>query len=227
MKKAVVLLSGGLDSTTALFLAKSKGYEVYALSFNYGQRHKKEIECARNAAKNAGAADFILVTTNMNAWGGSALTDKNIDVPESDLKTDEIPVTYVPARNMIFLSYAASYAEAIGAQDIFIGVSEVDYSGYVDCRHEFIDAMENAINLGTVCAVEAGKKIKIHAPFLHMTKAGEIKLGMKLGVNYSKTWTCYKGDELACGVCDSCKLRLKAFKEAGFRDPLKYREGNN
>lgn len=227
MKKAVVLLSGGLDSTTALYLAKSKGYEVYALSFNYGQRHKKEIQCARNAAKSAGAADFILVTTNMNAWGGSALTDKNIDVPKSHLETDEIPVTYVPARNMIFLSYAASYAEAIGAQDIFIGVSEVDYSGYVDCRHEFIEAMENAINLGTVCAVEHGKKIKIHAPFLHMTKAEEIKLGMKLGVDYSKTWTCYNGNELACGVCDSCKLRLKAFKEAGFRDPLKYREGNN
>lgn len=226
MKKAVVLLSGGLDSTTALYLAKSQGYEVYALSFNYGQRHKKEIECARNAAKSAGAANFILVNTNMDAWGGSALTDKNINVPESNTNYEKIPVTYVPARNMIFLSYAASYAEAIGAQDIFIGVSEVDYSGYVDCRHEFIDSMEKAINLGTVCAVEDGKKIKIHAPFINMAKSEEIKLGMKLHVNYGKTWTCYKGGELPCGVCDSCKLRLKAFKEAGYVDPLKY-EGEN
>lgn len=223
MKKAVVLLSGGLDSTTALYLAKSQGYEVYAVSFDYGQRHKKEIQCAKNIAASAGAADFITIKTNMNAWGGSALTDENIEVPEGDINNNDIPVTYVPARNMIFLSYAASYAEAIGAQDIFIGVSEVDYSGYVDCRQEFIQAMEKAINAGTVCAVENGKKIKIHAPFLHMTKAEEVKLGMKLGVDYSKTWTCYKGEDLACGTCDSCLLRIKAFKEAGYEDPIKYK----
>lgn len=222
MKKAVVLLSGGLDSSTAIYLAKKEGYEVYAISFDYGQRHDKELDCAKNIAEKAGVREHIIVTTNMNAWGGSALTDKNIEVPEGKEESKEIPVTYVPARNMIFLSYAASYAEVVGAQDIFIGVSEVDYSGYVDCREEFISAMENAINNGTVCAVEQGRKIKIHAPFLHMTKAEEIKLGKELGVDYGLTWSCYKGEELACGVCDSCMLRLKAFKEAGYEDPVKY-----
>ncbi|MFT8313651.1 MAG: 7-cyano-7-deazaguanine synthase QueC [Clostridium sp.] len=222
MKKAVVLLSGGLDSTTALYLAKSQGFEVYAISFNYGQRHKKEIESAKKVAEKADIKEHIIVDTNMNAWGGSALTDSHIQVPEGDENRQDIPVTYVPARNMIFLSYAASYAEAVGAQDIFIGVSQVDYSGYVDCRKEFIDAMENAINKGTVCAVEDNKPIKIHAPFMNMTKAEEIKLGMELGVDYSLTWTCYNGYENACGHCDSCLLRLKAFEEAGYEDPVKY-----
>lgn len=224
MKKAVVLLSGGLDSTTALYLAKSQGFEVYAISFNYGQRHKKEIESAKKVAEKADIKEHIIVNTNMNAWGGSALTDSHIQVPEGEENRQDIPVTYVPARNMIFLSYAASYAEAVGAQDIFIGVSQVDYSGYVDCRKEFIDAMENAINKGTVCAVEDNKPIKIHAPFMNMTKAEEIKLGMKLGVDYSLTWTCYNGYENACGHCDSCLLRLKAFEEAGYEDPVKYME---
>lgn len=222
MKKAVVLLSGGLDSSTAVYLAKKEGFEVYAVSFDYGQRHDKELNCAKNVAEKAGVKEHVVVTTNMNVWGGSALTDKNIEVPEGKEDSKDIPVTYVPARNMIFLAYAASYAEAIGAQDIFIGVSEVDYSGYVDCREEFINAMENAINHGTVCAVEQGRKIKIHAPFLNMTKAEEIKLGMELGVNYSLTWSCYKGEALACGTCDSCMLRLKAFKEAGYKDPVEY-----
>lgn len=222
MKKAVVLLSGGLDSTTALYLAKSQGFEVYAISFNYGQRHKKEIESAKKVAEKADIKEHIIVDTNMNAWGGSALTDSHIQVPEGDENRQDIPVTYVPARNMIFLSYAASYAEAVGAQDIFIGVSQVDYSGYVDCRKEFIDAMENAINKGTVCAVEDNKPIKIHAPFMNMTKAEEIKLGMELGVDYSLTWTCYNSYENACGHCDSCLLRLKAFEEAGYEDPVKY-----
>ncbi|MBV7273540.1 7-cyano-7-deazaguanine synthase QueC [Clostridium sp. PL3] len=226
MKKAVVLLSGGLDSSTVVYLAKKEGYEVYAISFDYGQRHDKELNCAKNIAEKAGVKEHIVVTTNMNAWGGSALTDKNIEVPEGKEESKEIPVTYVPARNMIFLSYAASYAEVVGAQDIFIGVSEVDYSGYVDCREEFINAMENAINNGTVCAVEQGRKIKIHAPFLHMTKSQEIKLGKELGVDYGLTWSCYKGEELACGVCDSCMLRLKAFKEAGYEDPVKYAKNN-
>lgn len=224
MKKAVVLLSGGLDSTTALYLAKSQGFEVYAISFNYGQRHKKEIESAKKVAEKSDVKEHIIVNTNMNAWGGSALTDSHIQVPEGEENRQEIPVTYVPARNMIFLSYAASYAEAVGAQDIFIGVSQVDYSGYVDCRKEFIDAMENAINKGTVCAVEDNKPIKIHAPFMNMTKAEEIKLGMELGVDYSLTWTCYNGYENACGHCDSCLLRLKAFEEAGYKDPVKYME---
>ena len=222
MKKAVVLLSGGLDSSTAVYLAKKEGFEVYAVSFDYGQRHDKELNCAKNVAEKAGVKEHVIVTTNMNVWGGSALTDKSIEVPEGKEDSKDIPVTYVPARNMIFLAYAASYAEAIGAQDIFIGVSEVDYSGYVDCREEFINAMENAINHGTVCAVEQGRKIKIHAPFLNMTKAEEIKLGMELGVDYSLTWSCYKGEAFACGTCDSCMLRLKAFEEAGYKDPVEY-----
>ena len=223
MEKAVVLLSGGLDSATALYLAKSEGFEVYALSLEYGQKHKKEISCAKELAKKAGVKEHIIVNTNMDAWGGSALTDSSIEVPEADLESNSVPATYVPARNMIFLAYAASYAEAKGAQNIFIGVSEVDYSGYVDCRKEFIDGMENAINLGTVCAVENGKKIKIHAPFINMKKFEEIKLGEALGVDYSSTWTCYNGDEQACGVCDSCKLRLRAFEEAGCKDPIQYK----
>ena len=225
MKKAVVLLSGGLDSTTALYLAKKEGFEVYAISFDYGQRHDKELECAKNISEEAGVADYLVVKMNMNAWGGSALTDSKIEVPEANFESKEIPITYVPARNMIFLSLAASYAEVVGAQDIFIGVSEVDYSGYVDCRQEFLDSMEKAINLGTVCGAEQGKKIRIRAPFINMTKAEEIKLGIELGVDYGKTWSCYKGEEEACGVCDSCKLRLEAFEKAGYSDPLKYRGG--
>ncbi len=221
-KKAVVLHSGGLDSTTALYVAKSEGYDVYTITVDYGQRHKKELEAARLTAKKAGVSEHKVIVMNINTWGGSALTDKKIDIPENVEESDKIPVTYVPARNMIFLSVAASYAEAIGAQDIFIGVSQVDYSGYVDCREEFIKAMENAINKGTVCAVEEGKEITIHAPFMNMTKEEEIKLGEKLGVDYEITWTCYKGEEKACGVCDSCKLRLKAFEKAGLKDPLDY-----
>ena len=226
MKKAVVLLSGGLDSTTALYLAKKEGFEVYAISFDYGQRHDKELECAKNVAEEAGVADYIVVKTNMNTWGGSALTDSSIEVPEGNIESKEIPVTYVPARNMIFLSFAASYAEVVGAQDIFIGVSEVDYSGYVDCRQEFLDSMEKTINLATVCGAEQGKKIRIRAPFISMTKAEEVKLGMELGVDYGKTWSCYNGEEEACGTCDSCKLRLAAFESAGHKDPIKYRGEN-
>lgn len=222
MKKAVILLSGGLDSTTALYLAKSQGYEVYTMCFDYGQKHDKELKCAKIIADEAGVIEHIVVKTNMDAWGGSALTDKNMAVPEGMEHREGIPVTYVPARNMIFLAYAASYAEVVGAQDIFIGVSQVDYSGYVDCRQEFIEAMENAINMGTVCAAEHGKRIKVHAPFMYMTKTQEIQLGIKLGVDYSNTWTCYNGMDLACGKCDSCLLRMKAFEEAGSVDPVKY-----
>lgn len=220
-KKAVVLLSGGLDSATALYYAKSLGFtELYAISFMYGQKHNKEIEMAKKTAIKAQVKEHKIISLDMTLWGGSALTDNNISVPDYDANNKEIPVTYVPARNMVFLSIAASYAEAIQAQDIFIGVSQVDYSGYVDCRKEFIDAMENVINKGTVCAVEKNMPIKIHAPFMFMSKSDEIKLGLSLGVDYSNTWSCYKGTDKPCGTCDSCQLREDAFKNAGINDPL-------
>lgn len=219
-KKAVVLHSGGLDSTTALYLAISKGFEVYTISFDYGQRHRKELETAEKVAKLANVKEHQVARINLDAWGGSALTDLDIDIPKYKEEAKEIPVTYVPARNMIFLSVAASYAETIGARDIFIGVSQVDYSGYVDCREVFIKAMENAINLGTVAAVEKNSPMKVHAPFLHITKAEEIKIGLALNVPYEHTWSCYKGEEKPCMVCDSCMLRMKAFKEIGIVDPL-------
>ncbi len=220
MKKAVVLLSGGLDSAVAMYLAKSKGFEVHAVSFDYGQRHETELNYAKENAKRAGVAAHKIVTLNLGDFGGSSLTDMSMDVEDGDVSRTDIPVTYVPARNMVFLSIAASYAESIEAQDIFIGVSQVDYSGYVDCRQEFIDAMEAAINKGTVMGAEGGKPIKIHAPFVNMTKAEEIKLGMELGVDFGLTWSCYRGGEKPCGTCDSCLLRAKAFAEAGFEDGL-------
>jgi len=218
--KAIVLLSGGLDSAVALHYAKSRGFdELYALSFNYGQRHQRELECARQQVKDIGAKAHHVINLQLNLWGGSALTDSNIPVQNGDVNRKDIPSTYVPARNMVFLSVAASFAEAVGARDIFIGVSEVDYSGYVDCREEFILAMEQAVNKGTVCAVENNDPIKIHAPFIYKTKAEEIKLGMELGVQFAHTWSCYNGGEKPCGTCDSCLLRAKAFANAGFSDP--------
>lgn len=223
MSKAVVLLSGGLDSTTALYLAKKDGHEVHAISFDYGQRHRRELESAKAVAQKVGVASHNVVSLNLSAWGGSSLTDMSMKVEDGNAERTDIPMTYVPARNMVFLSVAASLAEAIGAQHIYIGVSQVDYSGYVDCRQVFIDAMEKAVNLGTVMSAEHGKHIEIHAPFVNMTKAEEIRLGNELGVDFGLTWSCYRGGERPCGTCDSCLLRAKAFKEAGVEDASLYR----
>lgn len=218
-KKAVVLLSGGLDSAVALWLAKSKGFEPHTLCFEYGQKHDKEIKQSALLAQKAGVKNHRLVTINIGQWGGSSLTDKEMEIEDGDIHRTDIPVTYVPARNMVFLSVAASYAEAIGAQDIFIGISEVDYSGYVDCRHSFINAMQEAINQGTVMGAEKNMPITIHAPFMNITKADEIILGNQLGVPFEHTWSCYRGEKTPCGTCDSCLLRAQAFKKAGINDP--------
>lgn len=221
MKKAIVLLSGGLDSTTALYLAKSEGFgEIYALTFEYGQKHDRELRAAREVARAAGVKEHKFVKLLLNQWDGCSLTDPKMEVPDGDLRRDTVPDTYVPARNMVFLSVAASYADALGVEDIYIGVSEVDYSGYVDCREEFIRSMERTINLGTVLGAERGRHITLHAPFMHMAKADEIRLGARLGVDYGLTWTCYRGGDRPCGTCDSCLLRAKAFAEAGMEDPL-------
>lgn len=221
MKKAIVLLSGGLDSTTALYVAQSQGFdEIYALTFVYGQKHERELESAKAVAKAAGVKEHKVVNLLLNQWDGCSLTDPKMEVADGNLERKDIPDTYVPARNMVFLSVAASWADALGITDIFIGVSEVDYSGYVDCREEFIQAMEKAINLGTVLGAEKKEHISLHAPFMHITKAEEIKWGARLGVDYSLTWTCYRGGDKPCGTCDSCLLRAKAFEEAGMEDPL-------
>ena len=221
MKKAIVLLSGGLDSSTALYLAKSQGFdEIYAITFEYGQKHDKELKSAIAIAEAAGVKEHKIVNLLLNQWSGCALTDPEMEVEDGNIERQDIPSTYVPARNMVFLSVAASWADALDITDIFIGVSEVDYSGYVDCREEFIKAMENAINLGTVLGAEKKQRITVHAPFMHMTKAEEVKLGVSLGVDFGLTWTCYRGDEHPCGVCDSCLLRAKAFAEANEIDPL-------
>ncbi|MCL2073625.1 MAG: 7-cyano-7-deazaguanine synthase QueC [Marinilabiliaceae bacterium] len=217
MKKAVILLSGGLDSAVVLWLARSKGYELYTLSFDYGQKHLKELESAKKLAELAGVKLHQIITLKLDQWGGSSLTDISKEIENGNLKRNEAPSTYVPARNMIFLSIAASFAETIGASDIFIGVSEVDYSGYVDCRKEFIDAMQNAINKGTESCVTKKSPITIQAPFIDKTKTEEILLALELGVPIEHTWSCYKGGDVPCGKCDSCLLREKAFKEAEFR----------
>ncbi len=224
MKKAVVLLSGGLDSSTCMAIAKHEGYELYALSFDYGQRHKKEMESAKEIARYFGAKEHKIMKIDLRQIGGSALTDDSIPVPENrdeEHMADEIPPTYVPARNTILLSFALAYAEVIDADAIYIGANALDYSGYPDCRPEYYKAFEKVARLGTKRGVE-GKPIEIKYPLINMTKAEIIKTGMKLGVPYELTWSCYKGGEKACGVCDSCKLRIKGFKEAGYRDPIEY-----
>ncbi|MEN7973655.1 MAG: 7-cyano-7-deazaguanine synthase QueC [Verrucomicrobiota bacterium] len=225
-KKAVVLLSGGLDSATAMAMALSEGFEVYAMSFNYGQRHSVELDCAAGQAR-ASAKEFKVVEIDLRAFGGSALTDE-IDVPKHDSLeevSEEIPVTYVPARNTIFLSYALAWAEVLGASDIFIGVNALDYSGYPDCRPGFIAAYEKMANLATVAGVQ-GQKLTIHTPLIDLTKAEIIKRGLELGVDYAKTTSCYDPapDGRACGHCDSCLLRQKGFMDAGTKDPRPYIE---
>lgn len=221
MRKALVLLSGGLDSSTALYVAKEQGFnELYAITFLYGQKHDKEIEASKAVAKAAGVKEHQFVQLMLNQWGSCSLTNEKMDIDDGNIHCTTIPNTYVPARNMVFLSVAASYADALDIADIFIGVSEVDYSGYVDCREEFIRSMEQTINLGTVLGAEKKQKITLHTPFMHMTKAEEICWGTRLGVDYGLTWTCYRGGEKPCGTCDSCLLRTKAFEEAGIKDPL-------
>jgi len=225
-KKAVVLLSGGLDSATVMAIARAEGFEVFALSFRYGQRHAVELDCAAQQAEGA-AEEHRVVEIDLRAFGGSALT-ADIDVPKHDDVDDlneEIPVTYVPARNTIFLSYALAWAEVLGVYDIFIGVNALDYSGYPDCRPEFIAAFEKMANLATVAGV-TGRKMTIHTPLIDLTKAEIIQLGLDLGVDYAKTTSCYDpaSDGRACGRCDSCLLRKKGFRDAGSNDPRPYVE---
>ena len=226
IKKAVVLASGGLDSTTVMAIAKQQGFEIYSLSFDYGQRHSFELRAAKRVAELMGVSKHLVLELDLTKFGASALTD-DIAVPKSsggDIKTDEIPVTYVPARNTIFLSLAMAWAETLNASDIFIGVNALDYSGYPDCRPEYIKAFEYMANLATKAAVEGGLKLKIHTPLINMTKAQIISKGMELGVDYAATHSCYdpSPEGLACGYCDSCILRKKGFKEAKAKDPTKY-----
>lgn len=220
-KRAVILLSGGLDSTTTLALVKSQGFDCYALSICYGQRSESELNSAAHTVKMLGVIEHRIVDVNVGAWGGSALTDKNIAIPETF--SDNIPVTYVPARNTIFLSLALSWAEVLGAQDIFFGANHIDYSNYPDCRPAYIDAFEKMANLGTREGLE-GRGFRIQAPLLEMTKKEIIELGAKLGVDYSHTVSCYQADEAgrACRVCDPCRLRKKGFEDAGIDDVTRY-----
>ena len=225
-KKAVVLSSGGLDSTTVMAIARSEGYEIYSLSFHYGQRHVLELEAAGRVARAFGAKEHLVINIDLTMIGGSALTD-NIEVPKGRTEREmqrEIPVTYVPARNTIFLSYAVAWAEVLGASDIFIGVNAVDYSGYPDCRPEYIEAFERMANLATKAGVEGKTRLKIKTPLINMTKALIIQKGIEVGVDYSITHSCYdpSPEGRACGQCDSCLLRKKGFEEAGVPDPTEY-----
>ncbi|WP_136524532.1 7-cyano-7-deazaguanine synthase QueC [Geomonas ferrireducens] len=220
-KKAVILYSGGLDSTTCMAIAKHQGFEPYAMSFSYGQRHQHELAVCKQNARPMGAVDHMLVEFDLRMMGGSALTS-DIAVPKEGVG-EEIPVTYVPARNTIFLSFALGWAETLGAFDIFIGVNALDYSGYPDCRPEYIAAYETMANLATKAGVE-GKKMTIHTPLISLSKAEIIRTGLTLGVDYGKTHSCYDPTEdgAACGLCDSCRLRLKGFSELGVTDPVRY-----
>jgi 7-cyano-7-deazaguanine synthase len=225
--KAVVLLSGGIDSATTLAIAQNMGFGIYALSFCYGQRHVIELEAAMRIARSSNVAEHLIIDIDLRKIGGSALT-ADIAVPKSrstEQMGKDIPVTYVPARNTIFLSYALAWAEVIGAGDIFIGVNALDYSGYPDCRPEYIAAYEKMANLATKAGVEGGQKLKIHTPLIQMSKAQIIRKGIELEVDYSLTHSCYdpSASGEACGECDSCLLRLKGFKDAGIKDPVRYK----
>lgn len=222
MKKAVILYSAGLDSTTCLAIAQAEGFAPYAISFDYGQRHRHELDLARANAKQLGAVEHLVVSFDLRQVGGSALTS-DLEVPKEGVGAD-IPVTYVPARNTIFLSFALGWAEVLGAFDIFIGVNALDYSGYPDCRPEYIEAYQRMANLATRAGVEGTGQFTIHTPLLQLTKAQIIQRGLALGVDYSRTHSCYDPtpDGRSCGLCDSCRLRLKGFAEAGLSDPLPY-----
>ena len=227
-KRAVVLLSGGLDSATVLVIARSQGFEVYALSFSYGQRHVWELEAAARVAAAIGVVKHRIANIDLRIFGGSALTD-DIEVPKgrsTDDMSHGIPITYVPARNTIFLSFALAWAEVLGASDIFIGVNALDYSGYPDCRPEFIEAFEKKANLATKAGVEGRQALKIHTPLIALSKAEIIRRGIELGVDYGLTSSCYDPSAIGepCGECDSCLLRQKGFRENGIDDPLRYRQ---
>jgi len=227
-KKAIVLLSGGLDSATSLFITRKQGWQLFALSFDYGQRHQAELDAARKIASDAEVVEHLIMTINLRAIGGSALTSDLIDVPkdrnENAIGEHDIPISYVPARNTIFLSFALAWAEVLGAFDIIIGVNANDYSGYPDCRPEFITAFETMANLSTKAAVDGKGHLTIHTPLMQMSKAEIVTTGTQLGLDYSKTISCYDATSngLACSRCDSCFLRKKGFKEAGIPDPTRY-----
>lgn len=224
--KAIVLLSGGLDSATTLSIAATEGFELYAMSFRYGQRHVIELDCARKVADKQGVAMQVVVDIDLRVFGGSALT-ADLEVPKDRTSGEMrigIPITYVPARNTVFLSYALAWAEVLGCQDIFIGVNAVDFSGYPDCRPEYIRAYQHMANLATRAGVEGKKKLTIHTPLIQLTKSQIIQRGLDLGVDYTLTSSCYdpRPGGAACGKCDSCLIRLKGFREAGVKDPIKY-----
>ena len=222
MRPAVVLLSGGLDSATTLAIARSEGYACYCLSVDYGQRHRAELDAASHVARSLGAVEHRITTLDLTAFGGSALTDASIAVPTEGVQSG-IPITYVPARNTIFLALALAYAEVRGAADLFFGANAVDYSGYPDCRPEYMRAFEAVANLATKAAVD-GRKLTLHTPIIHSSKAEIIRRGGELGVDYSLTVSCYQAtaEGLACGLCDSCRLRRAGFEAAGVRDPTRY-----
>lgn len=226
-RPAVVLLSGGLDSSTALAIAIERGFSPHAISFRYGQRHQRELEAATAIAQHYGVTDHRTADIDLRLFGGSALTSDELAVPHERSLAEMghgIPVTYVPGRNLIFLSLATAFAEVIGADDIFLGINALDYSGYPDCRPEFLEAFQTTANLATKAGTEDGRTLRYHAPLIQLTKADIVREGTRLSVPWELTWSCYEGRELACGQCDSCLLRLKGFAEAGLTDPLRYED---